>query len=130
MSWAPHCLDDSFNSDTIILLGVVRVKRVGVFLMIVALVVLTTSCDIGILGFTPKYNIRISSTFGGTVTSPGEGLFRYARGTVVNLVAEPDRGYEFALWTTNAGTVADIHDPTTTITMNQNYCFIIANFDD
>ncbi len=98
--------------------------------MIVALVVVMTGCDIGLPGFTPRYSITISSTLGGAVTDPGEGTFRYARGTVVNLVAEPDRGYEFALWSTNAGTVADIHDPTTTVTLNQNYCFVTASFDD
>jgi len=105
------------------------VKRVGVFLTIVALVVVMTGCVVGVPGFTVKYSITISSTIGGTVTDPGEGLFRYAKGTVVNLVAEPDRGYEFVGWTSNAGAIADIHDPTTTMTLNQNYCFVIANFD-
>jgi len=62
------------------------------------------------------------------VTSPGEGVFRYARGTVVNLVAEPDRGYHFAVWTTNAGTIADIYAATTTMTVD-NYCFIKAVFE-
>ena len=98
--------------------------------MIVALVVGMTGCVSGIPGFTVRYSITISSTIGGTVTDPGEGLFRYAAGTVVNLVAVPDRGYRFACWTTNAGTIADIYDATTTITMNQNYCFVIANFHD
>jgi hypothetical protein len=108
MSWAPHCLDDSFNSATITFLGVIRVRRIAVFLMIAALVVVMTGCVVGIPGFTLQYSITISSTMGGAVTSPGEGLFRYAEGTVVNLVAEPDRGYEFLCWTTNAGTIADI----------------------
>jgi len=106
------------------------VKRVGVFLTIVALVVVMTGCVDGLPGFTPQYSITISSTLGGTVTDPGEGFFRFARGTVVNLVAEPDRGYRFVSWFTNAGTIADVHAATTTITMNQNYCFIIATFDD
>jgi len=104
------------------------VKKVGVFLMIVALVVGMSGCVVGIPGFTPQYSITISSTTGGTVTAPGEGFFRYPRGTVVNLVAEPDRGYEFVCWTSPLGTIADIHDATTTMTLNQNYCFIIANF--
>jgi len=106
------------------------VKRASIVLMIVALVVGMTGCVSGIPGFTVRYSITISSTIGGTVTDPGEGLFRYAAGTVVNLVAVPDRGYRFACWTTNAGTIADIYDATTTITMNQNYCFVIANFHD
>jgi len=86
-------------------------------------------CVSGIPGFTPQYTIKISSTTGGTVTDPGEGLFRYAAGTVVDLVAEADRGYEFVDWVSNAGTIADVYDATTTITLNKNYYFVIADFD-
>jgi len=111
---------------------VILVKKVGIFLIIVALVIGMSGCG-GIAvfpGFTPQYAVTISSSRGGTVTEPGEGLFRYARGTVVNLVAEPDRGYEFVGWVSNLGTIADVHDATTTMTLNQNYCFVIASFDD
>jgi hypothetical protein len=97
-------------------------KRVGIFLMIVVLVVGMTGCG--------EYTIAISSGTGGTVTDPGEGSFRYPPGTVVNLVAEPDRGYRFVCWSTNAGTIADIYDATTTVTLNRNYYFVIANFGD
>ena len=79
--------------------------------------------------FTPQYTIKISSTTGGTVTVPGEGRFRYAAGTVVNLVAEADRGYRFVAWVSNAGTIADVYDATTTITLNKNYYFVTADFD-
>jgi len=81
-------------------------------------------------GFTVRYTIKISSTTGGTVTDPGEGLFRYPAGTVVDLVAEADRGYEFIAWVSNAGTIADVYDATTTITVNKNYYFVIADFAD
>ncbi|MDH4299918.1 MAG: hypothetical protein OEV57_03430 [Dehalococcoidia bacterium] len=103
-------------------------KRVGIFVMIVALLVGLTGCVVGIPGFTVQYSITIHSTIGGTVTSPGEGFFQFPRGTVVDLVAEPDRGYRFLGWSTNAGSIADIYAATTTITMNENYCFVIANF--
>jgi hypothetical protein len=103
------------------------VKRVIIFLLLGALIAGVAGCSPG--GIFGGYTITISSNIGGTVTSPGEGLFRYAKGTVVNLVAEPDRGYEFVGWSSNAGAIADIHDPTTTMTLNQNYCFVIANFD-
>jgi len=106
------------------------VKRASIFLMIVALVIGMAGCVTGIPGFTPQYSIRISSAIGGTVTDPGEGLFRYAAGTVVNLVAESDRGYRFVCWISNAGTIADVSDATTTITLNKNYYFVIASFDD
>ena len=102
-------------------------KRASVFLLIVVLVVGMTGCE---PGFTAQYTIRISSTIGGTVTTPGEGVFRYPAGTVVNLVAEPDRGYEFAIWVSNAHTIADVHNSTTTITLNKNYYFITASFKD
>ena len=102
-------------------------KRASIFLLIVVLVVGMTGCE---PGFTAQYTIKIRSGTGGTVTTPGEGLFRYAAGTVVNLVAEPDRGYSFVGWTTNANTIADVYDATTTITLNKNYYFVIANFDD
>ena len=102
-------------------------KRVIIFLLLGALIAGVAGCSPG--GIFGGYTITISSNIGGTVTSPGEGLFRYAKGTVVNLVAEPDRGYEFVGWSSNAGAIADIHDPTTTMTLNQNYCFVIANFD-
>jgi len=101
------------------------VVRLSIFLIVVALIAGMGGC--GIIG-TIRYRISISSTIGGTVTDPGEGVFRYPVGTRVNLVAEPDRGYRFACWTTNADTIADVYDATTTITMNQNNCFITAAF--
>jgi uncharacterized repeat protein (TIGR02543 family) len=70
----------------------------------------------------------ISSTAGGLVTAPGEGLFSYGYGTVVNLVATPASGYRFINWTGDVGTIADVNDPTTTITMNGHYS-ILANFE-
>jgi len=80
--------------------------------------------------FVPQYTIKLSSTVGGIVTTPGEGLFRYPAGTVVDLVAEPDRGYEFGAWVSNAGTIADVYNATTTVTLNRNYYFAIADFVD
>lgn len=107
----------------------ILLKRAGVFLLIVALTVGMGGCAVPI-PLSPQYNITISSTIGGTVIVPGEGLFSYPAGTVVTLVAEADRSYEFAVWTTNANTIANVHNATTTITLNRNYCFIIANFVD
>ena len=101
-------------------------KRAGVFLMVVALVIGLSGCDSML--FTPQYTIKISSTSGGTVTTPGEGLFRFPAGTRVNLVAEEERGYEFAAWVSNANTIASIYNATTTVTLDRNYYFVIANF--
>ena len=106
-------------------------KRACIFLIIVALAVGMAGCQFGLQpGFTAQYTVRISRTIGGTVTTPGEGLFRYPAGTVVNLVAKADRGYEFGSWVSNADTIADVHSATTTITLNQNFYFVIASFND
>jgi hypothetical protein len=69
----------------------------------------------------------ISSTEGGSVTTPGEGDFCYICGTVVDLVASPDPGYEFVNWTGNVDFIADVYNASTTITTYGNY-EIIATF--
>jgi len=75
-----------------------------------------------------KYDLTISSTAGGSVTLPGEGTFTYDAGMVVSLVTTPASGYQFVDWTGNVGTIADVSDVTTTITMNGDYS-IRANFE-
>jgi len=97
------------------------VKRLGIFLITVALI-------IGIAGCAPaQYNLTISSTEGGEVTTPGEDTFTYDEGTVVNLVAEADEGYRFVDWTGNVSAIADVNAAATNITMNDHYS-ITANF--
>jgi uncharacterized repeat protein (TIGR02543 family) len=73
------------------------------------------------------YNLTISSSAGGSVTTPGEGTFGYGSGMVVNLVAAPASGYRFVNWTGDVGTIANVNAASTTITMNNNYS-ITANF--
>ena len=87
-------------------------KRTSVFLIVVALVVCMSGC------FTPfrmPYQLTLSSTEGGKVTTPGEGIFTYWEETTVDLVAEAEGGYHFANWTGN------VTSTTTNITMNGNY---------
>jgi hypothetical protein len=103
------------------------VKRAGIFLMIVALAVGIAGCE---PGFIAQYTLNVKSALGGTVTTPGEGLFRFPAGSAVNLVAEAERGYEFVGWTSNSHTIADANNATTTITLNKNFYFVIANFKD
>jgi len=76
-----------------------------------------------------QYSLIISSTAGGEVTEPGEGTFAYDAGKVVELEASPDTGYEFDEWTGDVGTVADVDDATTTITMDGNKS-VTANFEE
>jgi hypothetical protein len=102
------------------------VKKIGAVLLAVTMIAGMAGC------FTPfrtQYQLTLSSTEGGEVTTPGEGTFAYWGGTVVNLVAEPDDGYGFVTWTINACTcnIADIHAASTSITISNDYS-IIANF--
>ncbi|MFP3898556.1 MAG: InlB B-repeat-containing protein [Dehalococcoidia bacterium] len=76
-----------------------------------------------------QYSLTISSTSGGSVTSPGEGTFNYSTGTAVSLLATADDGYEFATWTGDVATIANINSASTTITVNGNYT-ITAEFQE
>ena len=76
-----------------------------------------------------QYGLTISSTTGGSVTTPGEGTFAYDEGTVVDLVAAPAAGHRFVNWTGDTGTVADVNAASTTIIMNSN-CLITASFEE
>ena len=112
---------------------VIRLKRhrnmvrVSVFLVTVAVIAGMVGCE-PIPGPTPQYNLYILSTFGGSVTDPGEGMFLYDEAEEVDLVAVPNLHYHFVEWTGDVGTVADVYDPTTTIDMDDS-CFITANFE-
>jgi hypothetical protein len=74
-----------------------------------------------------QYKLTISSTEGGSVTTPGEGTFTYDEGTVVNLVAEPQEGHRFVRWTGDVWTMGDVNTASATVTMRGNYS-ITANF--
>jgi preprotein translocase subunit YajC len=78
--------------------------------------------------FVAVYDLTISSTAGGSVTTPGEGTFTYDGGIVVNLVATANSGYYFINWTGDVGTITNVNASTTTITVNDNYS-ITANFE-
>jgi hypothetical protein len=78
--------------------------------------------------FVKQYNLTTSTTAGGNVTIPGEGVFVYDVGTVVNVVATPDAGYSFVNWTGDVSTIANVNAAATTITMNGDYS-ITANFE-
>jgi branched-chain amino acid transport system substrate-binding protein len=102
--------------------------RVGIFLIIIALIGGTMGCALPSLA---QYDLTISSTEGGLVTTPGEGTgsFTYDEGKVVDLVATPDEYYRFVNWTGDVGTVANVSSASTTITMNGDY-EITANFEE
>jgi uncharacterized repeat protein (TIGR02543 family) len=74
-----------------------------------------------------KYDLTLDSTEGGSVTTPGEGIFAYGNEAVVDLVATPHEGYRFNEWTGSVSTIAHIYANATNITMNSDYT-ITANF--
>jgi uncharacterized protein YkwD/ribosomal protein L21E len=78
-----------------------------------------------------RYNLTITSSSGGWVTSPGMGTFSYDAGAVVSLVANPTciYQYQFVNWTGDVGTIANTNAASTTITMNGDYS-ITANFSN
>jgi hypothetical protein len=76
-----------------------------------------------------QYNLTISSTTGGSVTIPGEGVFFYYAGTVVNLTAEAEAGYGFVNWTANPTvTFGDASAANTTFTMPSQSVTVTAHF--
>jgi polyhydroxybutyrate depolymerase len=77
--------------------------------------------------FISQCDLTVSSTSGGSVTTPGEGTTTYDINTVVHLIATPDSGYHFVEWTGYA--VADKEAASTTITMNRDYS-VTANFEE
>lgn len=95
--------------------------------VILALCVGLISCGGEEVPEMQEYNLAISSTEGGEVTTPGEGTYTYDEGTVVDLMAEPDEGYHFVSWTGDIDTIINVNAAPTTITMNGNYT-ITSNF--
>jgi hypothetical protein len=73
------------------------------------------------------YDLTITSTAGGLVAVPGEGVHTCEEGEVLNLVAEAAEGYQFVNWAGDVSTIADVNAAATTITMNGDYS-ITAEF--
>ena len=77
-----------------------------------------------------KYDLAISSTTGGSVTIPGEGVFPYYTGAQVHLLAEAEVGYQFLGWTAPAGDFDDETAEETTFTMPSQSVTVIASFEE
>ena len=74
-----------------------------------------------------QYSLAIASSGCGFVNTPGEGIFDYDKGTVVDLMANVVGDNLFVEWIGDVSTIADVEDATTTITMHGNYA-ITATF--
>jgi len=99
-----------------------HLRRVGIILIMAALVAWTMSCMPA-----PTYELTVTSTEGGSVTTPVEGTHIYDSVTELNLVATPDSGYRFVRWTGDVGTVVDVDAASTSITIDNIYS-VTANF--
>jgi uncharacterized repeat protein (TIGR02543 family) len=77
-----------------------------------------------------QYNLTISSTAGGSVTIPGEGMFTYYAGAQIQLLAEPEAGYQFIGWTAPAGNFSDETAEETIFTMPAQAVTITASFEE
>ncbi len=96
-----------------------NVARLSIFLVSVALIAGIAGCV-----YPPPFptcDLTITSTTGGSVTTPGEGTFTYPLGETVKLVAMADEGYRFVEWTGDVSTIADVEAATTTIFMEYDY---------
>ncbi|MDD5063489.1 MAG: glycoside hydrolase family 88 protein [Phycisphaerae bacterium] len=74
--------------------------------------------------------LAVSSSAGGTVTTPGIGDFDYTNGTNASIVASANANYHFVNWTGTAVTAGKVASPTsasTTVLMDASYN-VVANF--
>jgi hypothetical protein len=99
-----------------------HMRRIGIFLIVVALAVGVAGC------IPPQQNLTVSSTQGGEVVTPGEGTFVCYGGRGVILMAISDTGYHFVNWTGDVCNIADVNSAVTTIHMDCD-CSIVANFE-
>jgi uncharacterized protein YkwD len=107
-------------------------KKIGIFLILAALVAAMSGCvsispGDGIDDNGESYTLAINSTAGGSVTNPGEGNFTCDEDEVVNLLAEPEEGYQFVNWTGDVDNIANVNSAITAITTDDSYS-IQANF--
>jgi hypothetical protein len=76
-----------------------------------------------------QYELTISSTAGGSVITPGQGVFPYYAGTLVELSAEAETGYGFVNWTADPPvTFGDASAATTTFTMPSQDVTVTPHF--
>ena len=73
------------------------------------------------------YDLTVSSTGGGSVSIPGEGVFSYVEGSVADLAASADDNYRFVDWTGDVESIDDVDSARTTIQMDGDYS-VTADF--
>ncbi|MFP3898245.1 MAG: InlB B-repeat-containing protein [Dehalococcoidia bacterium] len=101
-----------------------RIAVLGVLLALATLIASVAGC-----GLT-QYGVTFSSTDGGSVTTPGEGIFYYDFCTEVELIAAPARGYRFIGWSGGSAPIVDVTSASTVITSVQGNYKVRANFEE
>ena len=84
----------------------------------------------GIIRAQFGHTLDINSSEGGSVISPGEGIFDSKPGSIIKIFAESDIGYIFDEWTGTTvenGKVADPNAAATTVSVDGDYT-LYANF--
>jgi uncharacterized repeat protein (TIGR02543 family) len=71
-----------------------------------------------------NYGLTLSSSEGGSITTPGEGIFTYSQGSDIELVSAPGEGFVFVNWT---GDVANPNEAATSVIIDGNKS-VMANF--
>ena len=101
-------------------------QRVGIFLIAVALIVGTVSCD----GTAPlKYDLTMAENpAGGGTATDLTGASPYAKDTDVNIKAVANPGYQFVSWSAPAGTFTNENEAETKFTMPAQDVTVTANF--
>jgi len=77
-----------------------------------------------------RHTLTVSSSAGGSVTTPGEGAFSYDHHSSVAITAVAETGYRFVDWTgtaLGAGKIANPRAVSTTVVMDADYS-LQANF--
>jgi len=88
-----------------------------------------SSADTGWAAATQR-TLTISSTTGGSVSTPGEGSLQYDHGTLVSIGATPAANYHFVNWTGTAVDAGKVDNPSlasTNVTVDADYT-LQANF--
>jgi len=103
-------------------------KRKLMLVTLIALVLCTgLGAKVSCTAPATEWRLTVKSTEGGSVTTPGEGMFWYGDGEVVVLAAVPEPGYQFVKWTGKVYAISSPWMPVTKITMDLDYT-LIANF--
>lgn len=100
-------------------------KRVGIFLFVIALIVGMVGASCGTSGY--ELTITVTPAAGGTATDETKGS-PYAEGTIVKIKAEAKTGYQFVSWTAPAGTFGNANAASTIFAMPGADVTVTANF--